>query len=341
MEKLKVAVIGLHMGASWASAAHTLPNTKLALVYDKFYAENDHINKSFYSDNQIPIAQSEEQIYSSDTDIVVVASPDHFHAEQCIRALQAGKHVACEKPLAPDVAQCRQIIAAVKDSGKFFMTGQVCRYAPGFVLAKHLLSEGRIGELVSIESEYAHDYSLARGFQDWRMDPVVKRQGFLGGGCHALDLVRWLAGDPSEVFCYMNHKHLPDWPTPDTGIAVAKFPTGVIGRVFVSIGVKRPYTMRTVINGSKGTIICDNTSEKIQISEASSCQAAQKLAFADIPVQTASHNVASELADFSGSILRGEQCPTDVYQGSHTVAFAEAAIKSAQCGQPITVEYDF
>ncbi|NLZ64599.1 MAG: hypothetical protein GX902_12410, partial [Lentisphaerae bacterium] len=89
------------------------------------------------------------------------------------------------------------------------------------------------------------------------------------------------------------------------------------------------------------TIICDNTSEKIQICEASSCQAAQKLAFAEIPVQTASHNVASELADFVNGILQGRQCPTDVYQGTRTVAFAEAAIKSAQCGLPVPVEYDF
>jgi predicted dehydrogenase len=341
MAKLKVAVIGLRMGAAWATAAHTQPNTILSLVYDKFYAENDRINKSFFVDNQIPIAKSEEEVYASDADIVVVASPDHFHCEQSIKALRAGKHVACEKPLASNLDECRQIIAAVKESGKFFMTGQVCRYAPGFALAKHLLTEGRIGELVYLESEHAQDYTHDLGFQNWRSDRAVNRHVLLSGGCHAMDLMRWLAGDPSEVFCYMNQKYLPDCPTPDTGVAVAKFPADVLGRVFVSVGVKRPYTMRTVINGTQGTIICDNTSEKIQLCEASSCRVAQKLAFAEIPVQIASQNVASELADFVNGILQGRQCPTDVYQGTRTVAFAEAAIKSAQCGLPVPVEYDF
>ena len=337
--KFKVAVMGLRMGHAWAVAANEMPNTTLSLVYDKYYHENTRILYSFYNDNGIRVAQSEEEVYKSDADIVVVASPDHFHAEQCCLALQAGKHVACEKPLAPTVADCHKIIDAVKKSGRFFMTGQVCRYAPGFKLAKHLIEAGRIGDICYIESEYAHDYSKAGGYLDWRKDPKVKRQGFLGGGCHALDLTRWLAGDPEEVFCYMNQKHLPDWPTPDTGVAVAKFPNQVIGRIFVSVGVKRPYTMRTVINGTKGTIICDNTSDHIQICESDVCEAASALKFSQIPVNIANHNVRSELEEFVAHIARGEQCPTDVYEGTKTVAFAEAAIASANSGKPEKIRF--
>ena len=206
--KMKVAVIGLRMGHAWAMAANAMPEAELSLVYDKFYKENTKIDYSFYENNRIRVATSEEEIYASDADIVVVASPDHFHTEQCIKALTAGKQVACEKPLAPSVAECRKIIAAVEKSGRFFMTGQVCRYAPGFKLAKFLLDSGRIGEITYIESEYAHDYTKATGYQDWRKDPVIRRQGFLGGGCHALDSPL-LAGDPLEVFCIYEHKHLP------------------------------------------------------------------------------------------------------------------------------------
>ena len=329
----KVAVIGLRMGHAWALAANDMPETELCLVYDKHYHENQRILKQFYEDNNIRVAEDESEIYESDADVVVVASPDHFHAQQCIMALQAGKHVACEKPLAPSLSECREIIAAVEKSGRFFMTGQVCRYAPGFKLAKYLIEAGRIGEICYVESEYAHDYSKAEGYREWRKDPKVKRHGFLGGGCHALDLTRWLAGNPEEVFCYMNQKHLPDWPTPDTGVAVAKFPNQVIGRIFVSVGVKRPYTMRTVINGTKGTIVCDNTSDYIQISESETCQVASALKFTSIPVNVANHNVRSELEEFVSYIAKGEQCPTDVYEGTKTVAFAEAAIASANSGK--------
>ena len=339
-KKLKVAVIGLKMGDAWARAACDLPATELTIVYDKYFKENEAIGRDFYLDRRIHIAEQEEEIYQSEAEIVVVASPDHFHASQCISALKAEKHVACEKPLAPTVAECREIVYAVRESGKKFMTGQVCRYAPAFKLAKKLIEDGRIGEITSLECEYAHDYTKFPGFQDWRKDPAVGREGFLGGGCHALDLSRWLAGDPEEVFCYMNKKHLPDWPKPDTGIAVAKFPNGVIGRVFVSIGVKRPYTMRTVINGTRGTIICDNTSDFLQISEESIYDTARKLAFQQIPVLVSSHNVRSELAEFASDILSGEECRTNEIQGLKTVAFAEAAIESNRTGRPVRVDYN-
>lgn len=341
MRKYKVGVLGLKMGHAWARAAADLENTELSVAYDKFFRENKTIDHEYYRAGKIRLAAAEKEVYNSNLDIIVVATPDHLHAEQCIRALSAGKHVICEKPLAPTLGECRKIIAAVKKHRRFFMIGQVCRYAPGFKTAKHLLESGRIGEIVYVESEYAHDYSVCPGFNNWRKDPEIKRQGFLGGGCHALDMIRWLAGDPSEVFCYMNHKHLPDWPTSDTGVAVAKFPNGVIGRVFVSIGVKRPYTMRTVINGTKGTIICDNTSDFIRISEENVYGVTGKPEFSKIPVKVSSHNVQDELSDFTKYLDRGEQCPTDVYQGAKTVAFAMAAIESSETGLPTKPDYRF
>ncbi len=337
----RVAVLGLGMGDAWGQAAVDLPQTRLIKVFDPAFDSNPRINREYFREKRIPLAASEEEIYNSDADIIVVATPDHLHMKQAVRALHAGKHVICEKPLAPTVAECREILAAVKKTSRSFMTGQVCRYAPGFKLAKQLLGSGRIGELVALESEYAHDYSLCPGWQNWRCSPDIRRQGFLGGGCHALDLMRWLAGNPLEVFAYMNHKFLPSWPTADTAEAVVKFPDSVIGRLFVSIGVKRPYTMRTVIYGTAGTIICDNTSSKIQICEESVTMASGEAAFAEIPVRVQSHNVRDELADFVDHIAAGKPFPTDEREGTCTVAFAEAAIRSAETGTPERIHYDF
>ena len=336
--KYKVAVAGLRMGDAWARSAVENPDTELVACYDKYFDENPRLDQKYYRGLNTKIVNSMEELCATDADIIIVATPDHVHVEQCVMALEAGKHVICEKPLAPTVADCRIIIDAVNKSGKFFMTGQVCRYAPGFRAAKKLYESGRIGDLVYIESEYAHDYDKARGFKNWRMDPEIKREGFLGGGCHALDLVRWIAGDPIEVFSYMNHKILTDWPTCDTGVAVAKFSNDVIGRIFVSTGIKRPYTMRTVLYGTRGTIICDNTSPSIQIAEKELEDATGKLDFSTIPVNIASHNVASELKDFVDALKENRQCPTDVWQGTRTVAFAEAALRSARSGKPEKVD---
>ncbi|OGV69085.1 MAG: hypothetical protein A3K19_16730 [Lentisphaerae bacterium RIFOXYB12_FULL_65_16] len=334
MAKYRVGVFGLKMGAGWARAVHANPATELSVVYDKYYAENASIDKPFFSGSGAVIAKTEQEIYTAGLDIVIVASPDPWHVEQSVKALKAGSHVICEKPLAPTVADCKKIIAAVKATGRFFMTGQVCRYAPGFIMAKKFVDEGRIGDIAFIESEYAHDYEHAQGYRGWRKDPKIKREGFIGGGCHAMDLIRWIVGDPVEVFGFTNKKLLPDWPTADTGVAVCKFGNGVIGKVFVSVGVKRPYTMRTVICGTGGTIVCDNTRPFIEVFE-NKFRSHTGTQFTQVPVNIANHNVAAEVAEFISYLDRKEQSPTDVYEGTRTVAFGEAVLRSAATGKAV------
>ena len=336
----KIAVLGLGMGQEWAKAAWELPNAELVMVYDPSFGQYKRIDTEWYLANKIPVAKSEDEIYHSDADVIVVASPDQFHADQSVKALLAGKHVACEKPLALTTADCRKIIDAVKKTGKEFMTGQVCRYAPCFRLMKELIDSGRIGDIVAIEGSYAHDYARVGGWNDWRKNAEVGRYGFLGGGCHALDLLRFLAGDPTEVTCYMNHKFLPDWDKPDTGVAIAKFPNDVIARIFVSIGIKAPYTMATIVYGTRGTLRYNN--EKcVEICEQSVTKTTGELQFYKISAAGAGHHIKAELAAFLDHLENGTAFPSDVYQGTATVAFAEAAIRSSLSGKPEKVEYNF
>ena len=337
MKKYKVGVIGLQMGRAWSRAALENPYCTLSVVYDRDKKTCRAVADEFHTQ----AAQSEKEFFSSDTDIVVVATPDHFHAPHCIGALSKGKHVVCEKPLAPTVKECKKIIRAVRKHRKFFMVGQVCRFAPGFKTAKKLIDDGEIGEVAFIESEYAHDYTHAPGKDNWRKDPKIKREGFIGGGCHALDLVRWLVGDPTEVFCYTNRKLLSDWPTDDTGVAIFKLKNNIIGKVFVSIGAKREYTMRTVIYGTNGCIICDNTSPTIKLYKDDYLKISGTNKFRKVPVNIESHNVSDELDEFVTFLKKGRQSPTDVYEGTKTVAMGEAALKSARTGRPVKIMYDF
>ncbi len=268
-------------------------------------------------------------------DIVTVAVPDQLHAQISCDLLRAGKNVLCEKPLALKRCDLEQIVrTAARSEGKF-MVGQICRFTPAFEKAKELIDGGVIGEVYFAESEYAHDYMT---FVDtWRGDP--DRHGVIGGGCHAVDLLRWLVGDPAEVFAYGTHLLLPTVAYDDATVAVMRFDGGAMGKVFVSTGCKRDYTMRTVIYGTKGTVICDNTSPALTLfttDEKGITLPAQTLA-----VQVNNHNAAKEFAVFARAILDDTPVETDALEGAKTVAVCRAIIESSASGVPVRPDYHF
>ena len=209
---------------------------------------------------------------------------------------------------------------------------------PGFIKAKELIDAGQIGDIFFIESEYAHDYSHIDS--PWRKDPVKLRHGITGGGCHAVDLIRWLAGDPSEVSAYSNHMVLKDWPVDDCTIAIMKFPSGAVGKVFCSIGCKRNYTMRTVIYGTLGTIICDNTSPTMQLFENKDPDSdSDFITPQELDVNINSHNVSEEIRVFIDALQSGGKMPVSSMEGASTIAVACATVESAKCGTPVKIKY--
>lgn len=280
-----------------------------------------------------------EMLKDGGFDCVILVTPDQIHREHAVAACEAGYHVLCEKPLAQTVEDCQAMVEASKKAGVKFMTGQVCRKAPGFIKAKELIKQGAIGELFFVESEYAHDYQFLK--PAWRKDPVNLRYSIIGGGCHAIDLLRWLAGDPEKVMALANRKVLTDWPVDDCTIAIMQFPNNVVGKIFCGIGVKRNYTMRTCIYGTKGTIICDNKSPTITLFQHCVNDNGQhKYPAEEIPVDINHHNVGAEIRDMALAILNDTELECDVYEGSNTVAVGIAAVESAaQGGMPVVPRY--
>ncbi len=335
--QVRFAIIGIAgIGTHHMAGIKKVPQAKLTAICDvkpgalKRYAEET---------GATPYADYKEMLAAGGFDCVIVCTPDSCHAEQAIASLKAGYHVLCEKPLSMTMEECQQIVDAAKASDKKFMVGQVCRKAPGFVKAKELVDAGEIGQLSFVESEYAHDYSLIQG-ADWRRDPVYLRHGIIGGGCHAMDLLRWIAGNPTEVSAYSNRNVLTDWPVDDCYIAIMKYPNNVIGKVMCSIGCKRPYTMRTQLYGTTGTILCDNTSGEITLFKAQKNeQGHTKYVPTQIPVSIDSHNMASEIQDMIDVIVNDLPVETDAVEGANTVAVCMAAVESSALGKPVAPKY--
>lgn len=334
---IHVGVIGLGMGKPHAEAVKRTDGASLYAVCDINEERAKKVAREL--DAAHVFTDYRDMIADPTIDAVIIASPDQLHREMVVNTLNAGKHILCEKPLALTREDCEAIVEAVKNSDRKFMVGQICRYTPGFRQAKEIIDSGAIGELTFVESEYAHDYGFTRESKSWRCDP--QRNGVVGGGCHAVDLLRWIAGNPEEVMAYGTHKTFAEaTPYDDTHIAVLKFPNGVIGKVFVSISSKRNYTMRSVFYGTKGTIIVDNTSPTMTVFRQDVFPGSDHHDMPiTVPININNHNAEGEFREFYDMIVNDKPVKTTVYEGANTIAACLAIIDSAEKGLPVQPVY--
>ncbi len=333
-----IAVIGGNMGKPHMASVTQNKNTHLYGICDLKVDLLEELKNEFNPD--VATTDWHDFINDPKVDAVLVVTPDQLHLEMTKAFLEAGKHVMCEKPMALTVAECEEMMRIEKRCDARLMVGQVSRFAPGFAKAKEIIDSGIIGELYFIESEYAHDYSEARGANDWRVTP--ERHAVIGGGCHAIDLLRWIAGNPTEVYALSNRKCLTDWPVDDCAIAVMKFPNNVNGKVLTSIGCKRNYTMRSCFYGTKGTIICDNKSSFVTLFCGGDEDVFGNKKFTvpqEIPIINNDHNMTAELEMFVTGLMTGEPFGISPMEGASTVAVCTAVVESCATGLPVKVTY--
>lgn len=339
IKDLVVAVIGLRFGEAHLKGAIDNGAT-VGLICDCLEERLNAIGDKYGIPKEKRTTDWLDVVNSDEIEVVVIATPDMSHREHVVALLDAGKHVLCEKPLALEKSDLDAIVAATKrNPGCKLMVGQICRFTPAFMMAKSLIEEGRVGELYFVESEYAHDYQhmFDGPVMNWRADP--KRHGVIGGGCHAVDLLRWLVNDdPTEVFAYGTHKMLPMLKYDDATVSIFKFPNEVMGKVFVSTGCKRGYTMRTCVYGTKGTLIFDNKSPTMTFFEVNEEGETEEKT---LEIDVNNHNATDEFKTFAECILNDTEVEMNVYEGAKTAAACIAIVESSECGERVKPNYDF
>jgi predicted dehydrogenase len=139
-----------------------------------------------------------------DVDWVFIGSWNCFHAEQAIAALDAGKNVFCEKPLATSLADCLAVREAVRRSGRTFVFGLVLRDSPHYQRIRQLLDDGEIGDLISFEFNETLNFSMGWGiFGNWRGQTANAGSHVLEKCCHDLDIANWMSESlPVRVACF-------------------------------------------------------------------------------------------------------------------------------------------
>jgi len=149
------------------------------------------------------LADWRDLVARDDIDVIDIVTPGDSHAEIAIAALDAGKHVLCEKPLANTVDEAERMAdaaARAAQRGVFAMVGFTYRRVPAATLARDLVASGRIGEIRQVRASYLQDWLAdAESPMTWRLDKSLAGSGALGDiGAHAIDLAQYITGDRLE-----------------------------------------------------------------------------------------------------------------------------------------------
>ncbi len=179
-----------------------------------------------------------EMIAQPDIDAVCICTPPFLHVEQSTESLRAGKHVLCEKPVAPTLAGLDAIAAAEKEGGAIFEGVFQHRVGQGAQQVKALLDAGRFGNLRFGLSETL--WQRPQEYYDvwWRGTWEQECGGVtMGHGIHSIDMLVWLMGEPSSVIADAVTTKL-SIEVEDTAAATVRFRSGAVGQIIVTVNAQ-------------------------------------------------------------------------------------------------------
>ncbi len=181
-----------------------------------------------------------EVVSDPEIDIVDITTPNDTHAEIAIEAAKNGKAILCEKPLAMDVAQCEEMVAAVKKARVVNMVCHNYRRIPAIALAKRMIENGDLGDRIyHYRARYAQDWITDPSFPlVWRLQSKIAGSGTHGDiGAHIIDLGRYLVGEIKEVCGLMETFIKERTLLEQTGAGLSAKGSKKIGRVTVDDAV--------------------------------------------------------------------------------------------------------
>lgn len=320
----------------------------------------------------------EDLIKRDDIDAIDITAPSNYHKEIALAAAKAGKHVFCEKPLALNLKDAREMLAAVKEANVKHQIGFNYRFAPAVQLAKKLIDEGKIGTIYHYRALYLQDWIIDPEFPlVWRLDKKVAGSGSHGDlGAHFIDLARFLIGDFEEVIG-MSETFIRERPVVDkmTGLSgkaqegaemgkvtvddatlfLARFKNGALGSFEATrFATGHKNGMSFEINGSKGSIRFEfermNELQYYSVDDAEGLQGFRLIqvtedvhpyAGAWWPVGHVigyEHTFVHELYEFMEAIAKDKPANPDFYDGVKCSQILEAVELSIENRQWIEVD---
>ncbi|CAN5858515.1 Gfo/Idh/MocA family oxidoreductase [soil metagenome] len=354
--KLGVGVLGAH---AWADKAH-LPGyaacerAKLVAICDVVEDRAKDMAQKY----DIPFWTTDpnELVHHPEVEMVDVCTPTDTHLPLSLKAIEAGKHVLSEKPLARDAASAFEAAAAARDKGVRTKLGFTFRYSPAVRMLNGWLKEGKLGEIFHVHGLEQNSQFLDPGYPLRQVPADVDSSrmipsSIVGYGSHLVDLVRWNAGEFASVIGSMR-TYVPEravrgyegrvrLPIDDGTVALVEFANkaqGILQTSYVAVGNYPGIELR--VYGSKGAAVA-RLVEEFDVAETLTFETPDDVEFkpvdipeAMLPPGTSLHTPWAELyyrnlvRHFVEEILedRPEECT--FYDGAKSQEIVDAVVKS-------------
>lgn len=198
MDKLRIGVIGLGMGQFHIAGYQTHPQAAVVAVAEPNAARRTEIGDKYGIAARYESA--EEMLAREQLDVVSVVTPNKYHRELTLAALRAGCHVLCEKPMAMNAAEAREMQAAAEAAGKRLMINFSWRFTEQSFAMKAEVDAGLLGDIYFGRTVWHRRRGLP-GFGGWFGQRALAGGGpLIDLGVHRLDLALWLMGYPRPVW---------------------------------------------------------------------------------------------------------------------------------------------
>ena len=273
----------------------------------------------------------------ADVDVVDICSPTHLHYEMILKAVAAGKHIICEKPLARTTKQAQEIVSACRKAGVHLFVAHVVRYFPEYALAQAEVSNGKIGKPAVIRL-HRGSYRPKKQAGNWFLDETKSGGILMDLMIHDYDYARWIAGEVETVSARRVTERHPNAPV-DYGLAILSHRSGALSHI-AGAWAYPPPTFRTHIEiaGDRGLIEFDSdgTAPIQNLILKSGGSDAPDVGLPSSPVSESPYT--TQIKEFYAALVDGKTARVSPDDGLAAVQIAEAAIQSARIGQPVKLQ---
>jgi predicted dehydrogenase len=266
--QISVGLIGCGGRGSYdASIVNADPRARITALCDKFPDQFERATATIKAQSPKTYADFEKLLAASDIDAVFIATPPFEHPRMLEAAIQAGKHIYCEKPAGVDVEGCKRVLAAAKkaDRSKTIGFGYQQRYGPEYLEAFKRLKNGDLGELASARAYWiANDPFTRKPYSDpaveklrnWFCYKEYSGDIIVEQDCHNLDVLHWfLGGLPLRAVGRGNKRIRKDMDILDNLTVIYEWPNGLFVNFEANQLTPRGYSkVGEEFTGTKGTI---------------------------------------------------------------------------------------